>query len=121
MIDLRKIKISKNCAVAANKQEERMQHNYKLFWLSLVLGCPKMTQCLKFLAPWPDSGAKFLILMENRQKIEFDKDLGSPNPIWNFTTDFTKGSLWKILELKKSMFVLIIWHQWPSVSTGGWL
>ena len=76
-----------------------------------------MTQCLKCSAPRPDSGAKFLILMENRQKIEFDKDLGSPNPIWNFTTDFTKGSQWKNFKLKKSMFVLIIWHQWPSVST----
>ena len=52
-----------------------------------------MTQCLKCSAPRADSGAKFLILTENRQKIEFDKDLGSPSPNCNFTTDFTKGSL----------------------------
>ena len=43
-----------------------------------------MTQCWKCLGIRPDSGAKILILMENRQKIEIDKGLGSPNSILNF-------------------------------------
>ena len=45
------------------------------------LGCPKMTQLLKWLAPRADSGAKILVLMEIGQKNQIDKGLGSPNPV----------------------------------------
>ena len=35
-----------------------------------TVGCPKMTQLLKCLAPRADSGAKILVLMEIDQKNE---------------------------------------------------
>ena len=36
------------------------------------LGCPKMTQLLKCLAPRADSGAKILVFMEIRQKDQIE-------------------------------------------------
>ena len=38
--------------------------------------------------------------MENGQKNEIDQGLGAPDLIWNFSTEFTKESQWKIFKLK---------------------